>query len=323
MIPMDTAPTRTTGQSSSGLLDAALAAAGRGWHVFPVRPNDKRPAVRDWETRATVDPDRIRRAWSAGPYNIGVACGPSGLIVVDLDTPKPGDTPPQEWALPGVVDGQDVLAVLAERAGQPFPFLTYSVRTGRGGRHLYFTASAGAVLRNTAGTRGGVGWLVDSRAAGGYVVAASSTVRIGPDGETSPTGRPAAYQVDHDTDVAPLPGWLHELYTAAAGREQPPPGRPAGELLDRLTRRTGYATAALRGEVQRVLDARRGNRNDTLCRAAFALGQLVAAGLLPADLAVDALTEAGQAIGLGGRECRDTIASGMRAGQAAPRDGAA
>ncbi|WP_349816988.1 bifunctional DNA primase/polymerase [Frankia sp. Cppng1_Ct_nod] len=36
-----------------GLLAAALDAAARGWHVFPLRPGDKRPAF----------PDRIRRAW--------------------------------------------------------------------------------------------------------------------------------------------------------------------------------------------------------------------------------------------------------------------
>jgi hypothetical protein len=38
------------------LLDAALAAARSGLHVFPVRPYGKTPAVRDWEHAATTDP---------------------------------------------------------------------------------------------------------------------------------------------------------------------------------------------------------------------------------------------------------------------------
>jgi hypothetical protein len=164
---------------------------------------------------------------------------------------------------------------------------------------------------------------VDSRAAGGYVVAAGSTVTLGPDGEVTPGGQQAAYRVAHDTDVAPLPGWLLELYTDAAQRADPPPARPPGDLLAQLTRRSGYTAAALRGEIGRVLDARPGTRNDTLCRAAFALGQLTAAGLLPADLAADALAQAGRAIGLGERECQATITSGLHAGQAAPRPGAA
>ncbi|WP_245704040.1 bifunctional DNA primase/polymerase, partial [Streptomyces lushanensis] len=88
----------------SSLLSATLAAAERGWHVFPLRPGDKRPALhgstacprtgdcaaghRKWEDRATTDPARIRRAWSVRPFNIGIATGPSGLLVVDLDMPK-------------------------------------------------------------------------------------------------------------------------------------------------------------------------------------------------------------------------------------------
>ena len=71
------------------LLSAALDYAARGWHVFPLRPGQKRPALQsDWEGRATTDPDRIRGCWEHDDYNIGIACGPSGLVVVDLDTPK-------------------------------------------------------------------------------------------------------------------------------------------------------------------------------------------------------------------------------------------
>lgn len=78
----------------SAQLTAALDAASRDWRVFPLIPGDKRPAISEWETRATTDPDRITRAWSVAAYNVGIATGPSGLIVIDLDKPKhPGDTP--------------------------------------------------------------------------------------------------------------------------------------------------------------------------------------------------------------------------------------
>jgi Bifunctional DNA primase/polymerase, N-terminal len=95
-------------------LAAALTAAERGWHVFPLVPDAKRPAVEDWEGRATTDPTRIRRCWSAGPYGVGIACGPSRLVVVDLDQPKPGQTPPQAWSRPGITCGADVLADRAD-----------------------------------------------------------------------------------------------------------------------------------------------------------------------------------------------------------------
>ncbi|WP_370027732.1 bifunctional DNA primase/polymerase [Planotetraspora sp. GP83] len=82
----------------------------------------------------------------------------------------------------GVNDGADVLAVLCEQAGQPLPFDTFTVRTRRGGLHLYFTAPIGGpVLGNTQGSRGGLGWLIDTRAHGGYVVGPGSVVDL-PDG---------------------------------------------------------------------------------------------------------------------------------------------
>jgi hypothetical protein len=284
---------------SSELLTSAVSAAARGWHVFPLRPGDKRPAVRDWEARATTDAERIRRCWTAGPFNVGVACGPSGLVVIDLDTAKPDRPLPDGW--PGCADGEDVLAALSDRHGQPYPVSTYAVRTGSGGLHLYFAAPAGLQLRNSAGR---LGPLIDTRAGGGYVVAAGSRV----------TGR-SYTALDDTAAAAELPGWLARLLAEPAPS---PVGTPAA-----IADRPGYAGAALRGEVQRVLDAVPGQRNDTLFRATSALGELVAGGLLPESLVDDALTAAGLAIGLGGRECAATIRSGLGRGARSPRRGTA
>ena len=44
------------------LLRAALAAADRGWPVFPLTPYGKRPAVKAWPQVATLDPEQ-RTAW--------------------------------------------------------------------------------------------------------------------------------------------------------------------------------------------------------------------------------------------------------------------
>ncbi|MFC7646600.1 bifunctional DNA primase/polymerase [Streptosporangium lutulentum] len=163
--------------SAPATLRYALAAAARGWHVFPVSIGDKPPlkGFTDWETNATTDPETIRRCWSRASYNIGIACGPSNLVVIDLDTRKDGQSPPPSWDLPGVNEGADVLAVLCERAGEPLPFETFSVRTRRGGTHLYFTAPDGPALRNTEGAWGGLGWLIDTRAGAGTCSAPAAT----------------------------------------------------------------------------------------------------------------------------------------------------
>ena len=295
---------------------AALACAARGWHVFPLRPRDKRPLARftDWEAHATTDPARIRAFWSRGPvFNAAIACGPSGLVVVDLDTPKPGERPPAEWAMPGVNEGADVLAVLADRHGEAFPLDTFTVTTRRGGTHLYFTAPPGAELRNTSGRhRTGLGWLIDTRANGGYVVAPGSFVDL-PDG-TGP------YQVANDAPPAPLPAWLARLLTPA-----PSPVLGADSAARGVADLPAYVQAALKGEAARVADAETGGRNHALNKAAYNLGRLTGAGALDAETAAAVLFEAA-AVHFGPTradvrpaEARATIRSALAAGARNPR----
>lgn len=282
------------------LMRAALEHAARGWRVFPLQPGDKRPAVRDWEARATTDPARIRKAWSQQPrLNVAIACGPSGLVVLDLDTSDHGSVRPPEWDRPGIRDGVDVLAALAADHDEPLPWETLSTQTPSGGEHWYFAAPEGVRIRNSAGR---LGWLVDVRAAGGYVVAAGSVVR----------GR--RYRSNDHDEVAALPAWIAELL-----QDKAVPRPELGPVLDIVGRRSQYAAAALRGELDRVLAAGRGSRNATLNKAAFALGQLVATGLLPDGLARSALAEASAAVGLPAGEADRTIRSGLNAGARQPR----
>ncbi|MFE3497565.1 bifunctional DNA primase/polymerase [Streptomyces sp. NPDC059175] len=289
----------------SAQLTAALDAASRGWHVFPLIPGAKRPAVRDWETRATVDRERITRCWTHAPYNVGIATGPSGLIVIDLDTPKgPDDTPPAEWAAHGVTDGADVLALLCERHGQPSPADTYTVRTWSRGTHLYFAAPADEPLRNTAGDSArGLGWKVDTRAVGGLVVGAGSTF----------AGEP--YTAAYNAPVAPLPGWLAELLRPAPL----PPQCPVTVPLTTRDRRGKFLNAAVNGELARVINSGPHEHNNALYIASVALGQLVAGGELDAYEVTERLAEVALSVGQGEREARRTIASGLRAGANRPR----
>ncbi|MDQ0941792.1 bifunctional DNA primase/polymerase [Streptomyces sp. V1I1] len=295
---------------SANLMSAALEAAGCGWHVFPLRPGTKRPALhgeascprtgpcegghRKWEQRATTDPDRIRATWARGAFNVGIATGPSGLAVVDLDMPKPysnADTP----------DGVATFKALCERTGNAVPD-TCRVRTASGGQHLYFTAPAGVRLANTAGT---IAPLVDTRAWGGYVVAAGSVTPAGP------------YEAVGGSTAAPLPAWLLRLL-------QPAPARPVGPL--RLPSFSGdrAALAALESECAVVSAAPDKQRNITLNRCAFKVGRFVAWGDIPRHVVEEAFQAAGEAQGLTAAECRATIRSALDGSirKARPRDAA-
>ena len=138
------------------LLRAALSYAGRGWAVFPVKPNGKSPITPNGFKDATTDPKKIRSWWAVNPKaNIGVATGLSGLVVIDGDV-KNGDDP--DVSLRNLLDGQSIPDTL--RADTP-----------SGGWHLFFEAIPGTDVRTTAGKLGAG---LDVRAAGGYVVVAPS-----------------------------------------------------------------------------------------------------------------------------------------------------
>ncbi|MGP8300177.1 bifunctional DNA primase/polymerase [Streptomyces inhibens] len=282
------------------LARAAFEAVDRGWYVFPLVAEGKRPAIRSWEQRAKDDIRSIARCWAAGDYNLGIAAGLSGLVVVDLDVPKHDKDVPPTGTHPNVTGGADTFALLAKQHGQRLPIETYTVRTASGGTHLYFAAPTDIELRNTAGT---VGWKIDTRANGGYVVGAGSSI----------AGK--SYTVVCGAPPLQLPGWLTKLLV-------PSPLPPQSPVLVPLLvndRHSAYLRAAVSGELERVTRAHNGNRNNALYQASVALGQLVAGGDLKASEVSDWLTGAAVRAGLTEPEARRTIASGQRAGAKKPR----
>lgn len=266
----------TTGQAPNPvgrLRDCALLAAERGWKVFPLRAGTKRnPALhgsttctragvctgghQGWEQRATSDLDTVGKCWSHAAFNIAIATGPSGLLVVDCDQPKPGFSWPTGWNRGEATNGEDVLTVLAEQAAVPWP-ATYTVITPSGGKHFYFRAPTGIRLRNTSGA---LGPLVDTRAGGGYVVAPGS---ITPEG---------SYEVLDDAEPAELPGWLVRALTPKRSVAVSAPHEIASARVSR------YVSAALRNECERLAATNSGPQNQALFTAALALGRLVAGG---------------------------------------------
>jgi hypothetical protein len=293
-------------RADSAPLRSALCAARRGWHVFPCAAGGKRPALRgNWQDLATTSCEQIRDWWARAPYNIGIACGPSGLVVIDLDLPH---EPAEDDDLAGgtlfPLSGADRLSRLARQQGERYPAGTYVVDTPSGGCHLYFTADGAFRARNSAGA---VAPHIDVRADGGYVVGSGSSV--GGRGYTARGGGRLA--------AAPLPTWLGRLVTESPAEPAAPAPLP---VTDRAQARA-YAMAALRAETERMAAARPGTRNDTLNRAAFSLGQLVAAGLLPPLPVITGLISAARHAGLPEEEAVRTVRSGMAGGARKPRAG--
>lgn len=313
--------------TTSRTLHAALAVAARGWPVFPLKPHGSYPALHGQaecpgtgicanghlkpEQRATTDPARIRACWSDDEYNIGLATGPADLVVLDFDVPKPGKPIPRRWAEQGAANGLDVFLLVCADAGQVPPLDTFTVQTPSGGTHLYFTAPSDVELRNTQGERGnGLGWGIDTRAHGGYVLAPGS-IRKG-----------RRYTITDNRPPAPLPDWLVQRL-----RPKPLPPRRPTAITTGVGRRGGYLAAAIRAEVQRVENAEGGTRNFSLYCAANALGQLVAGGELDEQEVTEALLAAARGHiadrAYSENQAYKTIASGLRAGASRPRKVAA
>lgn len=150
--------------SKSRLMSAALKYANDfGWHVFPLQYRSKVPAISEWPTLATTDPATIREWWIRNPgSNIGIACGPSHLLVVDCDVKNDAANGIETWR--------------SIRTEYQIEDTTPTQLTPSGGEHILYHSN-GHGIHNSSGK---LGLGIDIRADGGYIVAAPSIL---PNGE--------------------------------------------------------------------------------------------------------------------------------------------
>jgi hypothetical protein len=170
------------------LRNAALTYADLGWAVLPLRPRSKAPLTRHGKDDATSDLATVLQWWTRQPRaNIGLSCGASGFVALDVD-PRNG--------------GDDTFAELRRELGE-LPE-TVSAKTGGGGEHYLFRHPGGDLV-------GKAGEGVDVKDSG-YILAEPS---IHPE-----TGRRYAWDLaPEDVPIAELPArWLSRLRPAVAVR---------------------------------------------------------------------------------------------------------
>jgi Bifunctional DNA primase/polymerase, N-terminal/Primase C terminal 2 (PriCT-2) len=192
------------------MLKAALAYALRGWRVFPVhgvvfdadgavrctcpRGSDcpskkmgKHPCINQWQNIATCDAAQIRDWWKQWPdANVAIATGGDGPEVPDFDV-KDG--------------GLETLKHLEGDGDLGDPLV---VDTGGGGKHLFY-ASSGRLKTKTSVLPG-----VDTRGAGGYVVAPPSRHRSKKryEFDLDAYGEGGGDEVEDLRQPGPMPDWL-------------------------------------------------------------------------------------------------------------------
>lgn len=207
-------------------LEQALRLAERGFFVFPVVPDGKLPAIKNWVEKATRDAEQISKWWSNRDYNIGISTTRFGdgkaLCVVDVDT-KEGK------------DGERSLLQL-ELQGQELP-VTLEQATPSGGRHLVYLVDA--PLRQGVDVLGNG---LDIRSRGGFI--------LGPGSEIG--GRKYA-QINGHGVLAAAPGWLVDRLGRAPERSPVASVALAGVDADRAKARalawlTEHAPIARQGD---------------------------------------------------------------------------
>lgn len=252
----------------------AIAAAKRGWHVFPVVPGGKEP-LGHWPTMATTNLARVVTYWSSYPNaNIGIAMKPSGLLVIDCDHP------PQ---------GINAFAKLCSLFKAYDAVDTYTVKTGSGGLHFYYRWPSTVKASQASLVPGLVDVRCNGGRDGGYVLGAGSQTDKG------------GYQVwgEDDDKVIDCPRWLQELVVE---RERARPVREPA-TADEFMCETSYA-----GVINSVRLAQEGNRNHALHWAACVMAE----DGVSMERAEEMLVEAADAAGLTYRETEATIRSAYR-----------
>lgn len=144
------------------LVEQAIAYATLGWHVFPVGPDKKPHKGTSGFLDGTTDPEVIRALWDRFPgSDVAVACGASGVFVVDLDQCI-------ESAKDGLLTWQEACATNGDDERQ------LVARTPSGGEHIFYSYPSPDFAARTnvcvLGKRSGV----DVRGDGGYAVLPSS-----------------------------------------------------------------------------------------------------------------------------------------------------
>lgn len=274
------------------MIEHALAAAARGWQVFPLKPNEKTPLINHWDEHVTTDEQQIQEWWAKWPdANYGVATGPSELVVIDIDVPKSS----------GYIEGPygiDAWCWLVFNAGLKKEPRTLEIDTPSGGQHIYWLANKAIEVRNSAGK---LAPGVDVRADGGYVVGPGSRTEQG------------TYEYNGQRKVEKIPSWLRSALTASGSATTQVQQHARKTTAKPVTNGDDYALAALKGEVDNVKQTPIGvgQRNNALNTAAFKLRKFIEKGALNGNDVADQLFNAAMSINMNEKEAIKTIKSGL------------
>lgn len=274
-------------------------------------PEAKKPLTQHGFKDASCDSAMLADCWRRNPEAlVGISLAENRLVVIDVDGGAEGVATWEAYCAEYAIPLRGVPVVI----------------TPTGGRHYYFRLPEGLEQGNGRGNLPPKAVLnVDVRGTkSGYVIAAGTERPHW--GEYAPVGGDLFAWLDAPEMPDTLVGILQSRreHTEEATQSATP-------SLAVVTPQVGLENARVRAWVKRAFDDEingvascpAGSRNEQINKAAFALFQFVAAGLLTASEVQSALEQAARDCGYvrdkGMPQTRATIASGKRGGMKQPR----
>jgi hypothetical protein len=293
-------------------LDAALATAAAGLHVFPARVGknaqsgkwDKVPIIKGWQQGST-DEEQIRAWWDQFPKAVpGIALGRADLLAIDPDRHGGPD---------GVAAWADLVASHGRLPAHPITI------TPSGGEHHLLRQSPELHIGNREGQLPSG---INVRGRGGFILAQGAVRSDGKAWVPAPGALTLIEAFQNDT-IPVIPEWLLEIVRGHRARAAAAPSSPRIVSIGRppTDRETSYGARVASAEI-RKLAAARDNRNIALNNTAFRLGQLAARGWIDPMMAITRLRHACRENGLLKEEphkVEKTLESGWQAGVASPQ----
>jgi Bifunctional DNA primase/polymerase, N-terminal len=259
-----------------------------------------------------------------------VDCGRSGLLCADLDSH--GGTPPAQplngrpWPpeAPPPTDGLDTWRGLVGPLAAGLDLdATLAVATPSNGLHVYYQAEPGRWASSTprivnGRVTSGVGWQIDIKAHGGYVILPGSRTNAGTYRRASTADLPRPMPDVVETELRRV--GLDKRAQAEKERLRRAHYQPPSSRVDTATsaaagnRGVRYADAALISACVELaaMDSDGGGRNRKLFRSASRLAGMVEAGWIDRDRVERDLADAASTALLPASEIRYAIASGFR-----------
>lgn len=262
------------------ILYNALRFPKLGYKIFPLGIQSKIPATKHGYKNATKDENKIRKMWNGTQYNIGLPCKDNNILVLDVDPRNGGD--------------ESLKEIIKKHGDLP---KTISAKTGGGGYHYFFNHPNCKIKTKLEGYPG-----IDIKS-NGYIVVAPS---IHPSG--------GIYEWTHDPEnvnLADIPEWLLNLIEKKSKR--------CVNIKKSKNKTTKYGQTVLSNSFFYLLNANKGNRNNTLSKCALNIFCFVLGGEIDENEARDKLYKVAFGIGLTHSEIIHTINSAYKKAKESPK----